>query len=83
MKAHGLNPKTEPTNKVPLSGDRHDITKRDSYGQDTNDRIANQPDADAIRQECCQIGENLKDSSMEYLNRQSPQRNDNGTHFLA
>lgn len=72
MTSHGINPKTEPTNKVPLPGDKHDITKRDSYVRDTNQRVAAQPTADAVKAECCKIADNLQKSTVNELNKQYP-----------
>jgi hypothetical protein len=72
MQSQGINPKTDPSNKVPLTGDKHDITKRDSYVRDTNQRVAAQPTADAIKAECCRIGENLQKSTLNELNNQYP-----------
>jgi RHS repeat-associated protein len=72
MRANGINPRTETTNRVVISGDRHDMTKRDSYVQDTNARIANQPDANSIKQECCKIAGNLRNMSVDELNRRYP-----------
>jgi uncharacterized protein RhaS with RHS repeats len=72
MKSHGIDPKTESTNKVPLPGDKHDITKRDSYVRDTNQRVAAQPNADAVKAECCKIADNLQKSTVDELNKQYP-----------
>jgi hypothetical protein len=40
MRANGIDPKTEKINLVPISGDKHDITRRESYVTSTNDRVA-------------------------------------------
>jgi RHS repeat-associated protein len=72
MKSQGINPKTESTNKVALPGDKHDITKRDSYVRDTNQRVAAQPTADAVKAECCKIADNLQKSTVNELNKQYP-----------
>lgn len=72
MKSLGIDPKTEATDKVALPGDKHDITKRDSYVRDTNQRVAAQPNADAVKAECCKIADNLKKSSVDELNKQYP-----------
>jgi RHS repeat-associated protein len=72
MQQHGIDPKTESTNKVPIPGDKHDVTKRDSYVQDTNRRVAAQPDAAAIKAECCKIADNLKTSTTDELKKQYP-----------
>src|SRR5690606_10126352 len=74
MRANGLNPRTERTNLVDIPADKHDITKRDSYVRDTNDRIAAKPDAESIRAECCKIADNLQNSSVEKLDRQYPRK---------
>jgi RHS repeat-associated protein len=74
MRANGINPRTEKTNLVNIPGNKHDITKRDSYVRDTNDRIAAQPDADSIRAECCRIADNLTNSTVEQLDKQYPAR---------
>jgi uncharacterized protein RhaS with RHS repeats len=72
MNGHGINPKTEPTNKVALPGDKHDITKRDSYVRDTNQRVAAQPNAAAVKAECCKIADNLQKSTVDELKQQYP-----------
>lgn len=72
MIGHGVNLKTEATNKVPIPGDKHDITKRDSYVRDTNQRIAAQPNAAAVRAECCKIADNLQKSTANELKQQYP-----------
>ena len=72
MKSHGIDPKTESTNKVPLPGDKHDITLRHSYVTDTNRRIAGLPNAESIKSECCKIGANLYKSSIDELGKQYP-----------
>ena len=72
MRAHGIDPKSEKANQVKISGDKHDITKRNSYVTRTNDRVAEKPDADSIRQECCKIGEELTNSTRDELDKQYP-----------
>jgi RHS repeat-associated protein len=74
MRANGINPKTDRSNLVDIPGDKHDITKRESYIRDTNDRIVAQPDANSIRAECCRIGENLRNSSTHDLDKQYPKK---------
>ncbi len=72
MKSNGINPKTEATNKVALPGDKHDVTKRDSYLRDTNQRVAAQPNAEAVKAECCKIADNLQKSTVDELKKQYP-----------
>jgi RHS repeat-associated protein len=75
MKANGINPKTEESNLVDISGDKHDVTKRDSYVTSVNERVAGQPDAASIKSECCKIGEELKNSTREELDKRYPYKN--------
>jgi RHS repeat-associated protein len=74
MRANGINPRTDSSNKVVLTGDRHDVTKRDSYVRDTNTRIANQPNGAAIRQECCKIADDLKSLPVDKLDKKYPSK---------
>ena len=72
MRANGIEPKTDKSNLVDIPGDKHDVTKRDSYVRDTNDRISAQPDAESIRVECCKIADNLRNASTDELKQQYP-----------
>lgn len=74
MKANGIDPKTDESNLVDISGDKHDITKRESHITSVNERVASQPDADSIKAECCKIGEELKNSSYEQLDEKYPRK---------
>jgi RHS repeat-associated protein len=74
MKANDLNPKTEKTNLVDISGDKHDITKRESYVTSTNDRVAAQDGTDAIKNECCKIADELINKTTEELNNIYPRK---------
>jgi len=74
MSANGINPRTDRSNKVVLTGDRHDVTKRDSYVRDTNTRIANQPNGAAIREECCKIADDLKNLPVDKLDKKYPSK---------
>ena len=75
MKANGIDPKTDESNLVEISGDKHDITKRDSYVTSVNERVAGQPDAASIKSECCKIGGELKNSLRDELDERFPPNN--------
>jgi hypothetical protein len=72
MESNGIDPARDPSNQVELSGDKHDVTKRESYVKDTNQRIESQPDDLSIKSECCKIGQELKNSTLEQLNEKYP-----------
>jgi hypothetical protein len=74
MRSHGLNPRTEPTNKVAIPSDKHNVTKRDSYVSSANDRVKNLGSADEIKAECCKIAEELKSSTYDELDKQYPKK---------
>lgn len=42
------------------------------YVRDTNQRVAAQESAEAIKAECCKIADNLKRSTIDELNKQYP-----------
>jgi hypothetical protein len=75
MTKRGINPRTESTNKVFISGDKHDITKRETYVRDVNNRVSSQPDAASIRAECCRIGQELQNSTTDQLDKRYPGAN--------
>src|SRR5690606_11988951 len=66
LKDKGVDVKGE-NNIITISGDKHDVTKRDSYVQDVNSRIAAAKDAAEIQKVTDQMKKTLEESSVEEL----------------
>ena len=74
MRAHGIDPRRDSDNIVPIPGDKHDVSKRESYVLSGNDRILAQPDAASIRAECRCIADELKSSTTQELSERYPRK---------
>ena len=72
MEKHGINPKSDKSNQVNISAERHNVTKRDSYLRSANSTVASKSGESSIKNATRKIGKELQSKSLTYLNKKYP-----------